>query len=396
MQFRPSYSLTLNLVARGKGSFTVAQQLVSKSFANWRVDDQSTNSSIDVADKFYELDKSSLKLKKEPKQLDIFSPEISSGNKAWTDMLALTRVLITYGCIIPFIQHSDGKVGEYSDEDLENGLFEITPAGVDVGMLNFENSLWIFVALGGTFDIDNVSSNFDDSISRLLDDVMDFHSTHHNNGKSETNVRNMAQKEAELLASHLQNFTPAEIAGYVSCLIASDIGKNNDISPIYVLSRLTRRLQQAIQYLSYVTDRYVFLQNKFCVDKKMIYCPYDLSFCEVVMAWADGCSWNEALTIAGVSPGDLTRIIIRAYIAVRQLGQLKFHATRKDGFAADPLSSGLHPEIRKKCREAAKSMNRYPVKDPLPFEVKLEKLSNEFYDGEDNNDDDNKNNNRSV
>ncbi|OEU09387.1 P-loop containing nucleoside triphosphate hydrolase protein, partial [Fragilariopsis cylindrus CCMP1102] len=34
-QFRPSYALTVNLIARGNGSLSIAKQLVSKSFANW-------------------------------------------------------------------------------------------------------------------------------------------------------------------------------------------------------------------------------------------------------------------------------------------------------------------------------------------------------------------------
>ena len=31
-------------------------------------------------------------------------------------------------------------------------------------------------------------------------------------------------------------------------------------------------------------------------------------------------------------------------------------------------ASGLHPRIRSLCREAASEMDRYPVKDMLPFE----------------------------
>ena len=34
-QFRPSYTLAVNLIARGKGRLDVAKQLVSRSFANW-------------------------------------------------------------------------------------------------------------------------------------------------------------------------------------------------------------------------------------------------------------------------------------------------------------------------------------------------------------------------
>jgi hypothetical protein len=30
-------------------------------------------------------------------------------------------------------------------------------------------------------------------------------------------------------------------------------------------------------------------------------------------------------------------------------------------------SRGIHPEVRRLCRDAAKAINRYPVKDPLVF-----------------------------
>jgi len=31
-------------------------------------------------------------------------------------------------------------------------------------------------------------------------------------------------------------------------------------------------------------------------------------------------------------------------------------------------SPGIHPDIRSVCRDAANAMDRYPVKDPLPFD----------------------------
>jgi len=34
----------------------------------------------------------------------------------------------------------------------------------------------------------------------------------------------------------------------------------------------------------------------------------------------------------------------------------------------------LHPEVRHLCHEAAKKMNRYPVKDPLPFELESDDI----------------------
>ena len=82
--------------------------------------------------------------------------------------------------------------------------------------------------------------------------------------------------------------------------------------------------------------------------------------------------------MSGAAPGDMTRIIGRAMDAVRQFGNLKYHPLRKDDLegsaSVDPFSRGIHPEIRKLCREAARAMNRYPVKDTLPFEAEEEDL----------------------
>lgn len=93
----------------------------------------------------------------------------------------------------------------------------------------------------------------------------------------------------------------------------------------------------------------------------------DISNCEVVTAWAEGCSWSEALHISGSPPGDLARILSRVLDAVRQFGNLPFSPVRRRDGAISSVSTGLDPEIRKLCREASRAMNRYPVKDPLTF-----------------------------
>jgi hypothetical protein len=102
----------------------------------------------------------------------------------------------------------------------------------------------------------------------------------------------------------------------------------------------------------------------------------DISSCEVVTAWAAGCSWNEALELADAPPGDLVRTLSRALDGLRQLGNLPFTPLRRGdlGDTSSTLSKvavprGLHPEVRKLCRDAAKAINRYPVKDYLTFEI---------------------------
>jgi len=80
----------------------------------------------------------------------------------------------------------------------------------------------------------------------------------------------------------------------------------------------------------------------------------------------------------------------RALDALRQLGNLPFTPIRKGdlpsegsaGSRPSAVSPGVHPEIRRLCREAVRSINRYPVKDPLAFET-LEEEEEEDVDEED-------------
>jgi hypothetical protein len=71
--------------------------------------------------------------------------------------------------------------------------------------------------------------------------------------------------------------------------------------------------------------------------------------------------------------------------AVRQIGSLKYNPLRKADLqgepVANPFARGIHPDIRRLCRDAARAMNRYPVKDPLPFEAEEEDIF-EDNDGE--------------
>jgi DSHCT (NUC185) domain len=99
----------------------------------------------------------------------------------------------------------------------------------------------------------------------------------------------------------------------------------------------------------------------------------DVSNCEVVTAWAGGCTWTEALQISGLPPGDLARTLSRSLDGLRQLGNLPFRPIRRGDYISDATSSallmpqGIHPEVRRLCRDAAQSINRYPVKDALVF-----------------------------
>jgi hypothetical protein len=119
----------------------------------------------------------------------------------------------------------------------------------------------------------------------------------------------------------------------------------------------------------------------------------DIANCEVVTEWAAGCSWNEALALAGVPPGDLVRTLSRALDGLRQLGNLQYDPIRKGDLDEKSYSSGpmmprgLHPEVRRLCRDAAKAINRYPVKDMLSFESQGEEEDDDDIDDDDDDDD---------
>jgi hypothetical protein len=313
-------------------------------------------------------------------------------DSSWEDMIAITKVLISYGCIVP----TSGKVD--FEGNLEDETFDVTPAGSDVGMLNFENSLWAFVSLGGTWDVVGASSSFDEmnEAMKVFDDDDDEFDFFDDDKKKKVPVEDTsssssisrAQEEAEILVSNLRKLSPPEMAGYVACLVTGDTGRST-VSAIDVFKRLDPHLQRSIQTLLDGTERFMDVQRHFSVDERTCTCQFDLSHCEVVQAWASGCSWNEALEISGAAPGDLTRIIGRVLDGLRQIGSLKYNPLRKNdldgtsGCVVDPFSRGIHPEIRRLCREAAKDMNRYPVKDPLPFEVSEEEIFDDLEAEED-------------
>lgn len=98
-------------------------------------------------------------------------------------------------------------------------------------------------------------------------------------------------------------------------------------------------------------------------------------------SWANGCSWNDALKISGLPPGDLVRLLSRVLDALRQLGNLPYTPIRRNDYYMEQddernldsnelsVSRGIHPDIMHLCRLASKSMNRYPVKDSFMLDM---------------------------
>ena len=111
----------------------------------------------------------------------------------------------------------------------------------------------------------------------------------------------------------------------------------------------------------------------------------------MVTAWTAGCSWEEAINLSGLAPGDLARTLSRVLDAVRQLGNLPFTPIRKkdsdDSVVIAAVSPGLDPVLRRLCREASRAINRYPVKDPLAFETTEDDEDDEGESDDDDDDD---------
>lgn len=300
-QFRPSYSLVLNLIIRSSdGRLDMAQQLIDKSFAAWE---------------------------KKEKAKDQRSQETSLD----TDLVALTRTLVTYGCL-------EVLTGTLLDVNaVLNCTFFITRAGRDLSVLSFDNSLWAFVALGGTFAPTGAN---------------DFNASTPN-------------ADSEELVHLLRGLSPAEIAGYVACF-ATDARSNSLDADL--LLRTSSGQRRVIKKALDVLDRLIEVQKVNGVSESLISsCRLDVSNCQLVTGWASGRSWSQVLDESGGgAPGDVARTLSRVLDALRQFGNLEYIPVR-----LRTAGVNLHPDIRKACQEAAFAINRFPVKDPLCLEVVL-------------------------
>ncbi len=337
-------------------------------------------------------------------QIDIIE---STKDDTFEDMLALNKVLEAYGCIT--------KTGD-SDADFESSTYLISEAGEQIGLLGFENSLWCMVAMGGAWDVKYASSDLDrfrasmrefdlfsddgndlfdddddDDFSSLLEkkDTMDTRETRED--REYDNGVPKPQIEAGELVSNLLSLEPNELAGYVACLI-SDSTRGGTSSVIDAFQSLTPSQQRTIQCSLHALERLMEVQKKFNVDESSSNVQLELGTCEVVTAWAGGCTWSEALEMSGTAPGDLARTLNRALDALRQFGNLPFSSIRAmsaESGVTLHTSSGIHPDLRRLCKEAAMDMDRYPLKDPLPMDdmENVDTTNDENYKSEENEDD---------
>lgn len=319
-----------------------------------------------------------------------------TSDNTWEDMLAIVKVLVAYGCL-----SMNADLDDHDNLSIEQESFEVSPAGNNVGMLGFENSLWSLVAVGGAWDVVGASSKLDQFRTTMENlDLGEGDSDWYDSEEIAIKpVPSKAREEVEELVSLIRELTPSQLAGYVSCVVSEGArgGRGGGVSVIDVFQRMEPVQQRVIQKSLEVMERLNEVQKDYGVDENTRVCNFDVSNCDVVSAWASGCTWNEALAISGSPPGDLARTLSRVLDAVRQLGNLPYRALRKSDFAngkgaSVDIARGLHPEIRSLCRDAARAINRYPVKDPLQFaeieEISEEDIEDGLSEGDDDDDDD--------
>ncbi len=289
-------------------------------------------------------------------------PSEDNEDESWGQMQALVNTLEAYGCVtlVPTVER---------DESNEIWNYKVTSGGEHVGSLGMDNSLWQICALGGAWDVANKSFEVD----KFQDAMNDFEAVTGGKESDDLTAIPKPQMEAEVLTDHLCRLTASEMAGYVSSLVV-DAPRRSD-SSLANFQKLTLPQQRVVQTVLLSLERLVEVQRRFGVDESIGKCQLELGACDVVTSWASGCSWNEALEISGAAPGDLVRTLSRALDALRQLGNLPFIPARPLDRAVCLEASGIHPRIRSLCRDAATIMDRYPVKDMLPFEEELDSVS---------------------
>jgi superfamily II RNA helicase len=293
----------------------------------------------------------------------------TSNADTFVDLQSLVKVLESYGCV---------TASSPAESEEKEERYSITPGGTNISMLNFDNTLWALVAMGGAHDVQYQSKRLEE-LNRSFDFLYDADydeesktSTFASQDESEDQTATsldpaLPAREAEELVSHIRDLVPSELAGYVSCLVSE--GSRGDGGGDYttLLEGLSGPQQRVIRGALLGGERLLEVQ-RLCEIDEDVTCRLELATCEVVTEWAAGCTWNEALAMSGLQPGDLARVLHRALDALRQFGALPYNPVRASSNAAyTSISMGLHPEIRRLCRDASTAMDRYPLKDPLPL-----------------------------
>jgi len=295
------------------------------------------------------------------------APSEDAEDENWSQTLAILNVLESYGCIV--------KATE--SESADSSTYYVSSGGTHVGGLGMDNSLWTLTALGGAFDVAYESAELDkfqDALSFLgiEDDSNDEDDEIEEDSDDFVNIPK-PQRESEKLVKELCELSASEMAGYVSALVI-DAPRNSD-SAIASFQKLTYNQQRVVQGALLAMERLNEVQRKFSLDDSIGKSQLELNACDVVTRWAAGDSWSDVLLMSGAAPGDLVRTLSRCLDALKQLGNVPYIPARGfdgDGVTIRTEAGGLHPRIRALCRDAAAEMDRYPVKDIMPFEEDTE------------------------
>ena len=183
----------------------------------------------------------------------------------WDDFLAIIKTLIAFGCV-----STDATLDD--NTNLDKATFKLTPAGLNIGMLSFDNSLWALVAMGGAWDVTGASAELDrldDEINRLTDDSISENILRGGeNSFASTTTIPKAQDDADALVSLLRRMSPSELAGYVSSFISDESRSNGSGSSVVELfQRLTPLQQQVVQKSLNSLERLIEVQKIFSVDE---------------------------------------------------------------------------------------------------------------------------------
>jgi superfamily II RNA helicase len=312
------------------------------------------------------------------------APSEDGEDENWSQTLAILNVLESYGCIVK----------DTESESAENSSYYVSSGGTHVGGLGMDNSLWTLAALGGAFDVAYESAELDKFQDALSFLGIDDGSTDEDDEIEEDNddLVNIPkpQRESEKLVRDLCDLSPSEMAGYVSALVI-DAPRQSD-SAIVSFQKLSYPQQRVVQGALLAMERLTEVTRKFSLDDSIGKCQLELNSCDVVTRWAAGDSWSDVLKMSGAAPGDLVRTLSRCLDALKQLGNVPYVPARGfdgDGVTIRTEASGLHPKIRALCREAAAEMDRYPMKDIMPFEENTEDDSSGDDEQEKDNSDDN-------
>ena len=185
------------------------------------------------------------------------------GVDSWQDMLSITKTLVAYGCV-------STETGDYqSTKDIESQQLQVSPAGMNVGMLGFENSLWALVAMGGAWDVVGASAKLD-AFRKAMQGVDD---DFYDNAMDESTAdKPVPQQEAEDLSRLLQSLSPPELAGYVSSIISEGSRGSGGPSVLDQFQKCTPAQQRVVRSSLLALERLQEVQKENNVDEKSCSC----------------------------------------------------------------------------------------------------------------------------